>query len=64
MFCTKRVEKNSKPSGESEEESQEDTFNKSIQSILECSKNKNEIESIIECWDHMAEKRYDCTTYN
>ena len=30
MICAKRVEKDSKPSGETEEESQEDIFNKGI----------------------------------
>ena len=47
MFCAKRVKKDSKPSVETEEESPADIFAKGIQSILDCSKNKNEIECAV-----------------
>ena len=44
LFCAKRVKRDSKKSDESDEESKEDIFNKGIQSIVDCSKNKDEIE--------------------
>ena len=44
LFCAKRVKKYSKKSDESEEVSLEDIFNKGIQSVVDCSKNKDEIE--------------------
>ena len=47
MFCAKRVEKSSEPSVETEEESPDDIFAKGIQSILECSKNKDVVECAV-----------------
>jgi hypothetical protein len=44
LFYAKRVKKDSKKSDESEEVSPEDIFNEGIQSIADCSKNKDEIE--------------------
>ena len=44
LFCAKRVKGDSKKSDESDEESKEDIFNKGIQSIVDCSKNTDEIE--------------------
>ena len=47
LFCVKRVKKDSKESDEFEEDSTEDIFNKGIQSIVDCSKNKDEIECFV-----------------
>ena len=47
LFCAKRVKKDSKKSDESEEVLPEDIFNTGVQSIVDCSKNKDEIECLV-----------------
>jgi len=47
MFAAKRIEKDSKKTKESEAVSLDDIFSNGIQSIVECSENKDEIINLI-----------------